>query len=53
MLLESGPIETGGYLILGYSVIFGVLFLHLWSLRWRRKSLMEDLALLKEIEKKK
>ena len=53
MLLENGPIETTGYLILGYSVIFGVLILHLWSMRLRRKNLMEDLALLKDIEKKK
>ena len=53
MFLESGPIETTGYMILGYSVIFGVLFLHLWSLRVRRIKLMEDLALLKKIKNKK
>jgi len=53
MLLETGPMETTGFMILGYSVIFGVLFLHLWSLRVRKKTLMEDLALLNEIEKKK
>ena len=53
MLLESGPIETTGYMILGYSVIFGILLLHLWSLRLRRINLMKDLALLKEIEKNK
>lgn len=53
MFLENGPIETTGYMILGFSVIFGVLFLHLWSLRLRRINLNKDLELLKEIGKKK
>jgi hypothetical protein len=52
MLLENGPIDTLGYMILGYSVIFGVLALHIWSLRFRRINLEKDLELLEEIEKK-
>ncbi len=52
MFLESGPIDTTGYMILGFSVIFGVLLIHLWSIRLRRINLNKDLELLKEISKK-
>lgn len=53
MPLFDGPIDTANYMILGFAVIFGVLFLHLWSLRARWQNLKRDLELLDEIEKDK
>ena len=53
MPLFDGPIDTANYMILGFAVIFGVLFLHLWSLRARWQNLRRDLELLEEIEKDK
>jgi hypothetical protein len=49
----NGPIDTLGYLLLGFGVIFGVLFLHLWSLRARVRSLNTDLEMLEEIKQGK
>lgn len=49
----EGPPDTSSYLILGYSVIFGVLLLHLVSLAIRRRNLEQDLALLEELQKTK
>lgn len=46
--LQVGPAETTGYMILGFVIIFGVLALHLISLRLRRRGLERDLAILKE-----
>ena len=53
MFLENGPIDTSGYMILGFSVILGVLALHIASLSMRFRSLKQDLELLEEIDKKK
>lgn len=47
-IFQIGPAETTGYMILGFVIIFGVLALHLISLRLRRQSLERDLAILKE-----
>jgi hypothetical protein len=52
MFLQTGPAETTSYLILGYAVIFGVLFLHLASFAVRNRNLRADLELLEKLEKK-
>jgi len=52
MFLQTGPAETTGYLILGYAVIFGVLFLHLASFIVRGRNLRRDLQMLEQLEKK-
>jgi hypothetical protein len=52
MFLLTGPAETTGYLILGYTVIFGVLFLHLASFVVRGRNLRRDLQMLEQFEKK-
>lgn len=49
----EGPPDTSGYMILGYSVIFGVLLLHLLSLSLRRRNLQQDLELLEELKGRK
>ena len=46
--LQTGTAETTGYMILGFAEIFGVLALHLLSLRLRRRNLERDLEILKE-----
>jgi hypothetical protein len=47
----TGPAETTGYMILGFVIIFGVLALHLLSLRFRQQSLERDLAVLNKDKK--
>ena len=49
----NGPIDTLNFMLLGFGVIFGVLFLHLWSLRARERNLKKDLEMLEEIKKGK
>lgn len=44
----TGTAETTGYLILGFVEIFGVIALHLISLRLRRRNLERDLDALQE-----
>jgi hypothetical protein len=51
LLLAEGPIETTNYMIMGYTVIFGVMALYLVSLVVRRRNLLRDLELLEELEK--
>ena len=48
----DGPAQTMNYMIGGYTVIFGVMFLYLGSLvvRWRR--LRQDEELIKQLEDK-
>jgi hypothetical protein len=50
MLFQEGPIETTGYMIFGYSVIFGTIFIYLFSLFTRWRNLVKDQELLKELE---
>ncbi len=49
--MDSGPIDTLNYMLLGFGVIFGVLFLHLWSLRARRVNFEKDIEMLEEFKK--
>jgi hypothetical protein len=51
-LILQVPAETTRYMIAGYSVIFGVMFIYLVSLFVRNRNLKRDLELLKELEQK-
>lgn len=50
MLLQQGPAETTGYMIFGYVVIFGSMFLYVLSLISRWRNLRKDEELLEDIE---
>lgn len=50
MFLQTA--ETTNYMILGYAVIFGVLFLHLASFVVRNRNLRHDLEMLEKLNKK-
>jgi len=49
-LLQEGPANTMGYMIAGYAVIFGSMFLYLVSMILRRRNLKADLDVLREEE---
>ncbi len=51
-LLQQAPAETTRYMIAGYSVIFGVMFLYIVSLFVRDRNLKRDIEMLKELEQK-
>jgi hypothetical protein len=51
-LLLQAPAETTRYMIAGYCVIFGVMFIYIVSLYVRNRNLKRDLELLKELEQK-
>jgi hypothetical protein len=46
----DAPANTLGYMIAGYSVIFGVTILYVISLFVRSRSLHQDETLLKDLE---
>ncbi len=50
VLLQEAPLETTGYMIAGFVVIFGVMLIYLISLYVRRRNLMQDAELLEELE---
>ncbi len=50
LFFQEGPAETTGFMILGFSVIFGVLLLHIVSLIVRRRNMLKDLELLKDLD---
>jgi hypothetical protein len=52
ILLQQGPAETTRYMIAGYAVIFGVMFIYLVSLFIRNRNLKRDLEILEEMEQK-
>jgi len=49
-LILQAPAETTRYMIAGYSVIFGVMFLYIVSLIVRSRKLKQELETLKELE---
>ena len=49
-LLAQGPAETAPYMIAGYAVIFGAMFIYLVSLVARFRSYRREMAMLKELE---
>ncbi len=50
MLIQNIPAETTGYMVLGYTIIFGTLGVYLFSLYSRRRSLEKDKEVLEELE---
>jgi len=51
MFFQQAPAETTSYMIFGYALIFGVMFIYLFSLAVRRRNLLATLAMLQELEK--
>ena len=49
----EGPAETTGYMIAGFSVIFGVMLLYLISIAVRTRNQRQEYDLLQSIEHKK
>jgi CcmD family protein len=49
-LFLQAPAETTRYLVAGYTVIFGIMFLYIISLIVRTRNLKRQLELLKELE---
>ena len=49
MFLQQVPPDTSGYMIAGYVVIFGVMFIYLVSLVVRRRNLKQDLEVLQDL----
>jgi hypothetical protein len=47
----EGPAETTVYMIAGYAVIFGVLFIYITSLWVRHVNLSRDEATLRDLER--
>jgi CcmD family protein len=52
-LILQAPAETTRYMIAGYSVIFGVMFLYIVSLILRSRKLKQELETLKELDQEK
>ena len=50
MLFQQGTLETTGYMIFGYTVIFGTMLLYVLSLFSRWRNLKKDEDLLKDLE---
>jgi CcmD family protein len=53
MLFQNIPADTNGYMVLGYTIIFGTLGLYLFSLYSRRRNLEKDKEVLEELEAEK
>jgi len=51
-LLQDAPAQTTGYMIAGYTVIFGVMFIYLVTLITRRRNLHQDLEMLEDLQRK-
>ena len=49
ILMNEAPVETTGYMVAGYGVIFGLIGLYLASLWLRQRRLRQDLATLEEL----
>lgn len=47
--LQQGPAETTNYMLAGFGVIFGVMFIYLASLVVRVRNLKQDLQTLDEL----
>ena len=48
----EGPANTLSYMLLGYGVIFGIMFLYLVSLVVRWRNLKQDEQMLEDLEEK-
>ena len=52
-LFQAAPAETTNYMIAGYAVIFGIMFLYIVSLVVRTRNLKRNMQLLTELEHEK
>ena len=52
MFFQQTPAETTGYMIFGYTIIFGTMLLYLGSLFTRWRNYKKDQEVLEELEKK-
>ena len=52
-LLQQAPAETTRYMLAGYSVIFGIMFIYIVSLIVRKRNLKRDMESLNELEQEK
>ncbi len=50
IFLQQGPPDTTSYMIFGYVVIFGTMFLYLASLILRSRNLQRDSEILEDLE---
>jgi hypothetical protein len=50
MILQEGPAQTTNYMIMGYAVIFGLMFIYVLSLYIRQRNLKQDLELMEELK---
>lgn len=50
LFLQEAPVDTTGFMIAGYTVIFGVMLIYLASLYIRRRNLEKDLEVLQELD---
>ena len=53
MFLQQAPAETFNYMVLGFSVIIGVLFVYIISILVRFRNLKKDMTLLQEVDVEK
>ena len=49
-LLQAGPANTTSYMLAGYFIIFGVMFLYLLSITIRRRNLSQDWEVMQEMK---
>jgi hypothetical protein len=49
-LFQDGPADTTNYMIAGYTIIFGVMLIYLFSLLVRQRNLQKDMEVLEEIQ---
>jgi len=49
-LLQAGPANTTTYMLAGYIIIFGVMFLYLLSILIRNRNLSQDWEVLQEMK---
>jgi hypothetical protein len=52
LLLQQGPAETSGYMIAGYTVIFGVMLIYLISLIVRTRNAQQEYQIFQDLENK-
>jgi hypothetical protein len=50
MIFQEGPAQTTNYMIMGYAVIFGLMFIYVLSLYIRQRNLKQDLELMEELK---
>ena len=47
---QEGPADTTNFMIAGYTIIFGVMLIYLFSLLVRQRNLQKDMEVLQEIQ---